>query len=81
MADWYPGEKVICVYNGFLDVSDAPELEEGAIYTIQRVLPSKHGHHGLEIAEVRARREFQAFDERRFRPLSAFSMDVGTTPE
>jgi hypothetical protein len=66
---WYVGEKVICVNNGFLDLADAPELTESAIYTIADIWPERRGHLGLELAEVDAKAVFVAFDERRFRPL------------
>ena len=73
MADWYVGESVVCVDNGFLDYADAPELVEGEIYTIESILPPKRGHIGLRIVEVEARAHFVAFDERRFRPLKVIA--------
>ena len=57
--------------SGFLDLADAPELIEGAIYTIAAIWPMRRGYHGLELAEVDAKAVFVAFDERRFRPLPA----------
>ena len=54
--------------NGFLDLADAPELTEGAVYTIAEIWPERRGHLGLELAEVDAKTVFLAFDERRFRP-------------
>lgn len=70
MSDWYVGERVVCVDNGFLDFSDAPELTEGAIYTVTEVLPRKRGFFGLRVKEVEAKEKYHAFDERRFRPLT-----------
>ena len=66
---WYLGEKVVCVNNRFLELSDAPELAEGAVYTIRRILPPQRGFLGIAVDETAAKQVFQAFDERRFRPL------------
>ena len=68
---WYVGEKIMCVNSGFLDLADAPELVEGAVYTIAAIWPKRRGYYGLELAEVDAKAKFVAFDERRFRPLLA----------
>jgi hypothetical protein len=70
MADWYVGQLVVCVDNGFLDFSDAPELTEGSMYTVVEVLPRKRGFLGLRVREVEAKEKYRAFDERRFRPLT-----------
>ena len=63
---WFVGEKVLCVNNRFLDLSDAPELVEGQAYTIKDILPARRGHLGLVVEEVRAKARYTAFDERRF---------------
>ncbi len=70
-GEWYVGQAVVCVYNRFLDLSDAPELSEGAVYTIRAILPQRRGHVGLAVLETSAKDKFLAFDERRFRPLKA----------
>lgn len=67
--DWYVGEQVVCVNNRFLDLSDAPELSEGSLYTIKEILPRRRGHVGLAVLETAAKDKFLAFDERRFLPL------------
>ena len=72
-TSWYVGEKVVCVNNRFLDLSDAPELAEGAVYTVRQVLPPRRGFLGLAIEETPAKAAFKAFDERRFRPLDVFT--------
>ena len=72
-TSWYVGEKVVCVDNGFLELSDAPELAEGAVYTVRQVLPPRRGFVGLAVDEAPAKAVFQAFDERRFRPLDLFT--------
>ena len=69
VLSWFAGEHVVCVYNGYLDLADAPELTEGQVYTVDTVLPRKNGHFGLIVAHVEARAKFRAFDERRFMPL------------
>ncbi len=66
---WFVGQRVVCVYNGYLDLSDAPELTEGKVYSVDAVLPRKNGHYGLVVTHVMAKTAFQAFDERRFKPL------------
>ncbi len=70
MGEWYVGQRIVCVDNGFLDFSDAPELTEGSIYTVTEVMPRKRGHFGLRVKEVEAKEKYHAFDERRFRPLT-----------
>ncbi len=68
-GEWYVGEQVVCVNNRFLDLSDAPELNEGAVYTIKEILPRRRGYIGLAVLETAAKDKFLAFDERRFRPI------------
>ncbi len=68
-GEWYVGEQVVCVNNRFLDLSDAPELSEGAVYTIKEILPRRRGYVGLAVLETAAKDKFLAFDERRFRPV------------
>ena len=75
MGEWYVGQRIVCVDNGFLDVSDAPELTEGSIYTVSEVMPRKRGHFGLRVKEVEAKEKYHAFDERRFRPLTEAAQD------
>jgi hypothetical protein len=74
MGDWYVGQLVVCVDNGFLDFSDAPELTEGSVYTVVEVLPRRRGFLGLRVKEVEAKEKYRAFDERRFRPLTEASV-------
>ena len=68
-GEWYVGEEVVCVNNRFLDLSDAPELSEGSLYTIKEILPRRRGYVGLAVRETAAKDRFLAFDERRFRPV------------
>ena len=68
-GDWYVGEQVVCVNNRFLDLSDAPELSEGSVYTIKEIWPRRRGFVGLAVLETAAKDKFLAFDERRFRPV------------
>ena len=70
---WFIGERIVCVTNRFLDMSDAPELVEGQIYTIKEILPAKRGHLGIEVVEVRAKDRYLAFDDRRFERLAPFT--------
>lgn len=70
-GDWYVGERVMCVNNRFLDLSDAPELSEGSLYTIKAILPRRRGFAGLAVLEAAAKDRFLAFDERRFQPLKS----------
>ncbi len=72
-ASWYVGEKIVCVNNRFLELSDAPELSEGAVYTVQRILPPRRGYLGIAVDETPAKLAFRAFDERRFRPFLGFA--------
>ena len=76
MVDWHVGQKIVCVDNGFLDFSDAPELVEGSIYTIVSILPPKRGFFGLQVREVAAKLRFSAFDERRFQPIQTTADEV-----
>ncbi len=75
MGGWYVGQRIVCVDNGFLDFSDAPELTEGSIYTVVEILPKKRGFFGLRIKEVEAKEKYHAFDERRFQPLTEAARD------
>ena len=70
---WFVGEKVVCVNNRFLDLSDAPELVEGRVYTISDILPARRGFLGIAVEEVRAKTRYLAFDERRFELVALFA--------
>ena len=70
---WYVGEKVVCINNGFLYLSDAPELSQGAVYTVRQILPPQRGYFGLAVDETDAKPAFHAFDERRFRPFFGYA--------
>lgn len=75
---WFVGETIVCVNNRFLDLSDAPELVEGQVYTIKDILPARRGHLGIVVEEVRAKSRYLAFDERRFELVATFAAARGS---